>query len=149
MIRPCSASEQSGWLELRFALWPHHDQRAHLEAMAKFCAAPERFGQFVAYAPTNVPRGFVEVALRNDYVNGTRSSPVAFLEGIYVVPEERRRGIARSLIAAAEDWARSHGCIEFASDASLADQSSHALHHAVGFEETERVVYFRKALVTQ
>lgn len=130
-------------------LWPHHDQRVHLEEMAKFCAAPERFGQFVAYAATDVPQGFVEVALRNDYVNGTSSSPVAFLEGIFVVPKERRRGIARSLIAAAEDWARSRECIEFASNASVSDQLSHALHHAVGFEETERVVYFRKALVPQ
>ena len=114
-----------------------------------FCAAPERFGQFIAYAPTYDPQGLVEVALRNDYVNGTKSSPVAFLEGVYVVPAERRRGIARLLMAAAEGWARARGCVEFASDASLADQSSHAMHRAVGFEETERVVYFRKVLVAQ
>ena len=106
MIRPCSSPEQPGWLDLRLALWPYHDRRVHLEEMAMFCVAPERFGQFIAYAPTNDPQGFVEVALRNDYVNGTRSSPVAFLEGIYVVPEERRSGIARLLIAVAEDWSR-------------------------------------------
>jgi aminoglycoside 6'-N-acetyltransferase I len=84
--------------------------------------------------------------VRNDFVNGTRSSPVAFLEGIYVVPQERRRGVARSLIAAAEDWARVRGCVEFASDASLQNRLSQAMHQALGFEETERVVYFRKGL---
>jgi len=101
MIRPCTFPEQPGWLALRSALWPHPDQRIHLEEMAAFCAAPERYGQFIAYAATNDPQGMVEVALRHDYVNGTTSSSVAFLEGIYVVPQERRRGIARSLIAAA------------------------------------------------
>lgn len=147
MIRPCTHPKQPGWFDLRLALWPHHDERVHLEEMTEFCATPERYGQFIAYTTSDNPQGFIEVALRNDYVNGTRSSPVAFLEGIYVIPEERRRGIARSLIAEAEAWARAHGCIEFASDASLVNQSSHAMHRALGFEETERVVYFRKALV--
>jgi aminoglycoside 6'-N-acetyltransferase I len=35
---------------------------------------------------------------------------------------------------------------ELASDALLDNNGSHAMHEALGFTETERVVYFRKAL---
>ncbi len=79
-------------------------------------------------------------------MNGCETSPVAFLEGLWVEAPYRRRGIARLLIAAGEDWARSLGCHEFASDALIENIPSHAMHIAAGFAETERVVYFRKRL---
>jgi aminoglycoside 6'-N-acetyltransferase I len=101
---------------------------------------------FVAYTESNAAVGFVEAALRTDYVNGTTSTPVAFLEGLYVVPEARRQGVARALVAAIERWALDRGCREFASDASLANHVSHTVHRALGFEKTERVVFFRKPL---
>ena len=90
--------------------------------------------------------GFAESSLRRDYVNGCATSPVAFVEGLYVVPECRRHGVARALIAAIESWARRQGLRELASDALLDNNASHAMHEALGFTETERVVYFCKAL---
>lgn len=114
--------------------------------MASFLAEPQRFAQYVAYKESGVHVGFVEVALRHDYVNGTSTSPVAFLEGIYVVADSRRQGIARSLVKVAESWARAQGCSEFASDASIDNVVSHTMHSALGFEESQRVVYFRKSL---
>lgn len=92
------------------------------------------------------PRDWVEVALRSDYVNGTDSSPVGFLEGLYVDPAFRKQGIAAMLVYTAEQWVREQGCTEMASDALLENTDSHAMHRALGFEETERVVYFRKLL---
>jgi aminoglycoside 6'-N-acetyltransferase I len=79
-------------------------------------------------------------------VNGAETSPVAFLEGIYVAPHARRSGVARKLIAHAEQWALDAGCSEFASDAAIDNTSSHAMHAALGFVETERVVFFKKVL---
>jgi aminoglycoside 6'-N-acetyltransferase I len=108
-------------------------------------ANPRRFAAFVAYSDAN-PAGLAEAALRSDYVNGTHSSPVAFLEGIYVHPDARRRGVAAKLVEAVGRWARECGCSELASDALLENEASHALHRALGFEETERVVFFRKPL---
>ena len=84
--------------------------------------------------------------MRTDYVNGTNSSPVAFLEGIYVSPSARLQGIARKLLVAAEEWARSLGSREFASDALFENTQSHAMHAALGFTESERVIFFKKAL---
>jgi len=114
--------------------------------MSAFLAEPCRFGQFIEYDTRGTAVGFVEVALRADYVNGTDTSPVAFLEGIYVVPEARRTGVGRRLVAEAQGWARNMGCSEFASDASLENTSSHIMHLALGFVETERVVFFKKVL---
>jgi aminoglycoside 6'-N-acetyltransferase I len=146
MIKPCTSVEQSGWLALRQALWPNGTAEEHLSEMSSFCANPGRYAQFVAYSASNAPIGFVEAAIRSDYVNGTESTPVAFLEGLYVAPEARRHGIARALVAAIERWAVDRGCREFASDALLDNHLSHAVHRALGFEETERVVFFRRLL---
>jgi aminoglycoside 6'-N-acetyltransferase I len=82
-------------------------------------------------------------------VNGCDTSPVAFLEGIYVRPNWRRRGIARRLCEAVEDWAGAMGCLELASDALLENNASHQMHTELGFEETERVVFYRKPLFPQ
>ena len=145
MIVPCTSIRQDGWLDLRQALWPHCPAAEHLAEMQSFLDEPDRYAQFVAYEEGK-PAGFVEAALRTDYVNGTDSSPVAFLEGIYVAPGFRRRGIGSALVAAVVAWARARDCSELASDALLENEVSHAMHRALGFEETERVVFFRKRL---
>jgi aminoglycoside 6'-N-acetyltransferase I len=90
--------------------------------------------------------GFAEVAVRGDFVNGCEHRPALFLEGIYVRPEHRGRGVARALCDAAGDWGLAQGCREFASDVYIDDHDSLAAHRGLGFEETERVVYFRKLL---
>jgi aminoglycoside 6'-N-acetyltransferase I len=144
VIEACAAGDP-GWLQLRQALWPG-DESEHLLEMQAFCAEPRRYGNFIIRGDDGEPAGFVEVALRSDYVNGTDTSPVAFLEGLYVAPAWRRGGLARALVARGEQWAREQGCSEFASDAVLENTASHAMHAALGFAETERVVYFRKRL---
>lgn len=105
-------------------------------------------GHFVrlAYAAGGAAIGFVEASQRVDYVNGTSTSPVAFLEGLYVDPAYRRRGVARTLVDEVERWAATLGCVELASDSPLDNGVAHAAHRALGFEETERVVYFRRAV---
>jgi len=146
MIRTCSTVDEPGWLELRQALWPDAPRQEHIAEMSEFLEAPERYGQFVCLDEEGSPVGFIEVSLRQDYVNGTESSPVGFIEGMYVRPESRRRGRGEELMSAAEAWAKRKGCKELASDAALDNTVSHRSHLALGFEETERVVYFRKLL---
>jgi hypothetical protein len=58
----------------------------------------------------------------------------------------RRKGIARALVAGVEQWALAERCAEIASDSPLDNVVAHAAHRAFGFEETERVVYFRRAV---
>ena len=137
IVTPAAPEHRERWLALRAALW---DEEAGDPA-----DLPEGDGNFVALAGGRVI-GFAEAAVRQDYVNGCDGSPVLFLEGLFVDPGHRRRGVARALIAAVADWGRARGCSEFASDAELDNTDSHAMHRALGFEETERVVYFRREL---
>ena len=109
-------------------------------------AAAERFTAFVAVTDTGDISGFVEASMRYDPVNGCETSPVAFVEGIFVRPEYRRANVGHALCAAVEEWGRRRGCTELASDALLENADSHAFRRAIGFAETERVVYFRKRL---
>jgi aminoglycoside 6'-N-acetyltransferase I len=129
----------------RARLWPDGAATSHLRDAERLITGAVPFAAWLALVGDDVA-GFAEALVRNDPVNGCETSPVAFLEGLWVEAPYRRQGIARLLIAAAEDWARSLGCHEFASDALIGNIPSHAVHIAAGFAETERVVYFRKQL---
>ncbi|MFL6678368.1 MAG: aminoglycoside 6'-N-acetyltransferase [Burkholderiaceae bacterium] len=143
-ICPCTRSDDSAWLALRRALFPHHDEATLRAEMDRFAARPDRHAQFLVVDEEGLPVGLAEVSLRADPVPGTRSSPVAFLEAVYVAPQARRHGLARALVTHARAWGRAQGCSEFASDALLDNPDSHALHRALGFEETRRIVCFRQ-----
>lgn len=144
-ITLCTLADLEDWTSLRLALWPDYPTE---ELSAGAVAMLEDAGEGVALLCriNGKPAGFAEGSLRRDYVNGCETSPVTFLEGIYVVPAHRNKGVAEALVNAVADWGRGRGCIEFASDALLENVDSHAFHAAIGFTETERVVYFRKPL---
>jgi aminoglycoside 6'-N-acetyltransferase I len=146
IIERCSSLDQPGWLDFRLALWPDATADDHRGYMAISLAQPERFLQLMMYDGTRTPIGFIEGSIRGDYVNGTETSPVGFVEGVYVAPAWRRQGVARRLFAAIGDWARARGCHELASDALLDNEASQRAHAALGFRETERVVYFVRKL---
>ncbi|AZC40480.1 aminoglycoside 6'-N-acetyltransferase [Pseudomonas chlororaphis] len=145
-IEPCQPAHQAGWLSLRQALWPDCPAEEHLEEIASLLDDPQRYINLLAYTADGQPVGLAEASLRRDYVNGTEHSPVVFLEGLYVSAEQRRQGIAEQLIDAVAQWGRDQGCVEMASDTGLENLLSQTVHKALGFEETERVVYFRKSL---
>jgi aminoglycoside 6'-N-acetyltransferase I len=90
--------------------------------------------------------GFVEVGLRSHAEGCNPSRPVGYIEGWYVAPSFRRKRVGAQLIAAAEEWARDQGCIEMASDTWLDNLESQTAHEALGFEEVERSVNYRKRL---
>ena len=89
--------------------------------------------------------GFAEVATR-PYIDGCRTSPVAFLEGWYVDPDRRGAGVGRVLVDAVEAWARAPGLEELGSDARVSNEPSHRAHQRLGFIEVERAVRYRKPL---
>lgn len=103
--------------------------------------------QFVSVADLGNGRlaGFIEASIR-PFVDDCSSENVGYLEGWFVDPDYRRQGIGRNLVASAEKWARGHGCTEMASDAELGNGVSVAAHGNLGYEETSRLVHFRKSL---
>lgn len=145
-IAQATPEDAEAWLELRLALWPGERREEFAAEIEALLVDPGDTVNLIARADNGEAMGFAEADLRRDYVEGCKTSPVAFLEGIYVAPDHRRKGVAAALTRAVEDWGRKNGCTEFASDALLANLDSQAMHRALGFEETNRVVYFRKEI---
>lgn len=142
-IKPASEASLKDWLQLRNKLWSDSES-SHLQEMHQLLT--EKYAlQLLAYSEHQAI-AMLEASIRFEYVNGTETSPVGFLEGIYVLPEHRRSGVATMLIRQAEVWAKQFSCTEFASDAALDNVISHAMHRSLGFQETEKVVYFSKKI---
>jgi aminoglycoside 6'-N-acetyltransferase I len=145
-VHTCGLAELDDWSVLRGELWADGTADEHREFAAASLDEPTRLVAFLARDSEGLAVGFAEATLRFDYVNGCATSPVGFLEGLYVRETARRRGIARGLVVAVEQWARERGCTELASDALLENAVSQKTHRGIGFAETERVVFFRKSL---
>ncbi len=146
-VRIAAQSDLEDWAALRAALWPDRTTEEHRQDIAALLRRTD--GRELALVAVEEPigiKGFAEASLRQDYVNGCETLPVVFLEGIYVRPDCRDSGVGQALCSAVEAWGRAQRCGEFASDAHLDNRDSHAFHRAVGFKETERVVYFRKLI---
>lgn len=88
--------------------------------------------------------GFAQCQIRTDYVEGTETSPVGYLEGILIVEAYRHNGYAKELLNACEKWAKDKNCSEFASDCELNNMDSFRFHMAMGFEEANRIICFKK-----
>ncbi len=143
-IRNVRPEDRAEWLRLRKALWddcPDEQQEREIDGI--LAGGTEEV--FFAERPGGGLCGFVEAALRSR-ADGCESTPVGYIEGWYVDPDVRQRGVGRALVEAAEAWARSRGCREMASDAELWNEDSHRAHRALGYEETARLVLFRKDL---
>lgn len=145
-VRPVELKDRQAWADMRATLWPDEDpdQLAH-ETLTHFAGSPIYALVLVAERADRRLVGFLELNLR-PYAEGCSSSPVPFIEGWYVTIDSRRQGVGRRLVDAAEDWARLRGFSEIASDTQLDNALSQDAHAALGYEEAERLVAFRKAL---
>lgn len=142
MIRKAEEKDIPALAALALELWPEHSKEA-MEAELKEWIPREDAAIFLLFVESKVI-GFAQVCLRSDYVEGTQTSPVGYLEGIYVKPNHRRRGLGRSLVTACEVWIRRKGCQEFASDCELTNEESLLFHLHVGFLEANRIICFKK-----
>jgi aminoglycoside 6'-N-acetyltransferase I len=133
------------WVNLRLALWPDEGPRSELKREAERMMRSRRAAVFLAADDKGAIAGFAEFGTR-EYANGCRASPVGFLEGIYVRPEFRRKGVAAQLVSKGEEWARSRGYREMGSDTYIDNRQSILFHQAMGFRIKERLIAFCKKL---
>jgi aminoglycoside 6'-N-acetyltransferase I len=150
-IRLVNVADRDAWLLMRERLWPTApgEPSAHAAEVDAFFAGDVRIASVVLLAcgrtPNSTPLGFAEISIRAA-VEGCVSDRVAYLEGWYVEPTHRRRGIGAALVRAAEAWARGQACAEMGSDVELDNDASLAAHVQLGFEEVGRVLHLRKDL---
>ena len=146
MIRKAEEKDLRAAAALAAELWPEHTPEGLLPEFRALLESGE--GALFLASENGREAGFAQVQLRHDYVEGTETSPVGYLEGVYVREEARGRGVARALLKACEAWAAERGSREFASDCELDNAASLDFHLHSGFTEANRIVCFVKTLKT-
>lgn len=132
------------WVKMGIALWPHAKRRLKKEFEAPL--KTDTYTQFLAQNADGEYLGFINLSLRSDYVQGATSSPVGYVEGIYVKPKYRKQGVAKELIKQAEKWAKKQGCKELGSDAELKNRVSQKFHTNLGFKKDDVIVHYIKKI---
>ena len=131
ILRKAEIKDLAILAELACQLWPDHTIDEMRAEIADMIAKPDA-AFFLAYVQETAV-GFAQCQLRCDYVEGTDSSPVGYLEGIYVADAYRKQGFATALLTACESWAKTKDCSEFASDCELTNTQSLQFHLRMGF----------------
>jgi len=144
MIRKATVEDAHVTAELACKLWPGHSVEELAEEFGSILQQ-ENSAVFLCRMEDSVA-GFAQCGLRHDYVEGTGTSPVGYLEGIYVEEALRRKGYAKELLTACQQWAKAKGCEEFASDCELTNRQSLSFHLHCGFTEANRIICFTKKL---
>jgi aminoglycoside 6'-N-acetyltransferase I len=144
MVQKAGERELQSLTQLAIELWKGHTFK-ELEEEISFLLRQKEAAFFLKYKD-GIPVGFAQCQLRHDYVEGTDSTPVGYLEGVYVQKAYQRRGYAKELLQACENWAAKMGCVEFASDCELDNAESLGFHLSAGFAEVNRIICFQKKL---
>lgn len=144
MIKIANASDIEILAELASELWTEASVRDLTSEFEQLILSSNAC-VFIKYVD-NIPIGFAQCQLRYDYVEGACSSPVGYLEGIFIRTEYRHAGHAKQLLEECEKWAKKKGCQQFASDCEIDNSHSIQFHLATGFEEANRIICFIKKI---
>lgn len=144
MIKKANINDVETIASLAILMWKQHTIQDLIDEFSNIISTGK--AQFFLKYYKDIPIGFAQCQLRYDYVEGTNSSPVGYLEGIFVKESYRNKGYAKELLAACETWAKERGCREFASDCEINNINSFRFHKAVDFIEANRIICFTKTL---
>lgn len=112
------------------------EARISQEAPAPLFVCADAAGRFA---------GFLFIDIRR-HAEGCWGRDIPFIEGWWVEPSHRRRGVGRALMQQAEAWARQNGYREIGSDTLLSNHESRAAHAALGYRELPAIVPFLKSI---
>jgi len=149
-IRLAQPSDHDQLVRLLVALWPDSPAEEHSQELTAILQGkpPVTLPLIMLVAEASDGRlvGFLEADLRSHADGCNPAQPVGYVEGWYVIEDYRHHDVGKKLLAAAEDWARSHGCIEMASDTWIDNELSQRVHESLGYEVVDRCVHYRKTL---
>ena len=145
MIKKAGKGDLQNVAALAFEMWGAHTQDELVSEFFKLINDPQN-ALVLLFELQNQPIGFAQCQLRHDYVEGTDSSPVGYLEGIFIKEQYRGRGYAKALLKRCEQWAAQKGCSEFASDCQITNSQSINFHMHTGFKQAAKIVCFTKKI---
>lgn len=114
LIRDITSNDSSAWLAMRRELWPDGDDH-DVEIAAFFAGSLEEPEAVLVAEEDGLLIGVAELSLRRD-VAGLEGKLTGYVEGMFVRPAFRGSGVGLRLLRASQEWARSRGCVAFASD---------------------------------
>lgn len=144
MIRQAKIGDSITVAELAIQIWTSYTIEELTNEFELLIA--DKNATIFIYCVDEIAVGFAQCQLRNDYVEGTTTTPVGYLEGIFVAEGYREHGCAKELLVACEQWAKEQGCVEFASDCELNNTQSLDFHTHCGFTEINRIICFAKKI---
>ena len=121
-------------------LLEHHGEEGDGTVLSKKDAKVTE--QFI-YLIDNKAVGLLTCSIKREYVAGCNTNKVAYLEGLYVLPEYRRQKIGSKLLDHFKLWAKNKGCKEMASDIEIENDISLQFHKKNGFEVVETTIHLK------
>ncbi|MCQ2010293.1 MAG: aminoglycoside 6'-N-acetyltransferase [Sporolactobacillus sp.] len=131
-------------VDLELELWPHDTRDQLLEKTQEQLHSADHVFYMIKQERSFI--AFIHTSIRKGYVERAAASPTGYIEGIYVKPDFRRKGVAQNLVEAAELWAKAKGCKQIGSDTELSNQPGYSFHIEAGFHEANRTISFIKDL---
>ena len=135
-------------LEMTLFLWPDESE-SEIKKEVRDVLSSKRQAAFICRDDSGCDAGFIFVSVRREYVPGATVYPLGYVEGIFVKPTRRRKGVAQSLLSQGEKWAVEQGCRQMASDTWVWNDASRKFHTDVGFIEKETLVFYVKRIAEQ
>lgn len=115
IIRRVELADASQWESMRRDLWPESPEDHRREISDFFAGMLDEPQAVLVVQEGSSLIAFAELAIRND-LKELQGKRVGYVEGLYVVPSFRHRGLTRKLLSVAREWAHQNNCDAVASD---------------------------------
>lgn len=144
VILDYSDSDFPTWLDMSIKLFKDYPPKDVEQDLIQMANSPKHK---TFLAKTNGQTiGFITVSIRTDYVEGSKTSPVGYVEAIYVNTEYRKQGLAKLLFQKGEQWTKFQGCSEIGSDTWDWNIPAQEFHQKLGFKKEDVLVHFIKKI---
>lgn len=126
--------------EMGLALWPNNDYELMKN---EFVYIIGHLNNRVYLAKSDEDYiGFIHMSIRSGFVEGADTSPVGYVEGIYVREDFRKKGVAKELYDAGVQWAKSKKCTQIGADIGLDNDMCPDFYIKMGFNEVNRIICY-------
>jgi len=137
-VKKVNEKNMTDWVRLRGLLWENGEYDAKLQTYMEE-NSPENVENnpvWIAYVGKKAV-GFIEITIREN--EDWHPHPMSFLEGVYVIPELHKRGIAKKMLYIASRWTLKNRLHFMGSQIKVNDDVAAKMLLALGFRfiETE------------